>query len=487
MIDYALYAKIRHAVEVDRLTIPQAAASLGIDQRTVRRWIREKQFRQRLSVIRASKLDPFKADIIRMLESHPYTATQVFQKIREQGFAGRYSIVKRYVAKVRPKRSPAFLKLVFQPGEAAQVDWGSFGTVRVGSAMRRLSFFVMVLCHSRMMYLEFTTSQTMEHFLACHSNAFSFFGGIPKKVMVDNCKTAVLSHAVGQPAVLHPKYLDFAHHYGFTIAACGVRKANEKGRVENGVGYVKKNFLAGLEIPEFSALGPAAAIWLETVANVRIHGETKKLPVELLKEELASLQPLPAAVYDIATIREVRASSQFRVTVDANTYSVPARYAGKKLTMKLYPDRLCLYDQESLIVRHGRSYDHHQDFENPDHPKELLLQRKNARNQQTMVRFLALSPLANNYLDGLVSRRLNPNHHVAKIVALADLYGTDTVARALADAVTWQAFSSEYIINLCEQRSRLVQEPGPLMLTRGQDLLELTIEPPDLSVYEEKP
>jgi hypothetical protein len=391
------------------------------------------------------------------------------------------------VAKVRPKRSPAFLKLVFQPGEAAQVDWGSFGTVRVGSAVRRLSFFVMVLCHSRMMYLEFTTSQTMEHFLACHSNAFSFFGGIPKKVMVDNCKTAVLSHAVGQPAVLHPKYLDFAHHYGFTIAACGVRKANEKGRVENGVGYVKKNFLAGLEMPEFSALGPAAAIWLETVANIRIHGETKKLPVDLLKEELASLQPLPAAVYDIATIREVRASSQFRVSVDANTYSVPARYAGKKLTMKLYPDRVCLYDQESLIVRHGRSYDHHQDFENPDHPKELLFQRKKARDQQTMARFLSLSPQANNYLDGLVSRRLNPNHHVAKIVALADLYGTDAVARALADAVTWQAFSSEYIINLCEQRNRLVQEPGPLMLTRGQDLLELTIEPPDLSVYEEKP
>ena len=102
MIDYALYAKIRHAVEVDRLTIPQAAASLGIDQRTVRRWMREKQFRQRQSVVRASKLDPFKADIVRMLESHPYTATQVFQRIREQGFSGRYSIVKRYVAKVRP-------------------------------------------------------------------------------------------------------------------------------------------------------------------------------------------------------------------------------------------------------------------------------------------------------------------------------------------------------------------------------------------------
>lgn len=485
MISYELYAKIRHVIEVEGLTIPQTADSLGIDQRTVRRWMDEKQFRQRQTVVHASKLDPFKREIVRMLEGHPYTAIQVFQKIREQGFTGQYSIVKRYVAKVRPKRHPAFLKLVFQPGEAAQVDWGSFGTVRVGSAVRRLSFFLMVLAHSRMMYLEFTTSQTMEHFLACHQNAFAFFGGIPKKVMVDNCKTAVLSHPFGQPAVLHPKYLDFADHYGFTITACNVRKANEKGRVENGVGYVKKNFLSGLELPEFSALGPAASLWLTTVANVRIHGETRQRPADLLKEELSSLSRLPACVYDIATIREVRASSQFRVTLDANTYSVPARYAGKKLTLKLYPDRLCLYDQELLVARHVRSYDHRQDFEDPDHPKELLLQRKKARDQQTLVRFMTLSPQAKEYLDGLLAKRLNPHHHLAKIVALAESYGTDAVARAVADALVYQAFSSDYIANLCEQRSRLLPEPGPLMLTRGQDLLEITIDPPDLTVYGE--
>lgn len=486
MIDYELYAKIKHAIEIERLSIPQTAEALEIDRRTVRRWVDEKGFRQRQAVSRTSKLDPFKGEIVRMLDTYPYTATQVLQKIQEQGFGGRYSIVKRYVALIRPKRSPAFLKLTFQPGEAAQVDWGSFGTVRVGSTVRRLSFFVMVLCHSRMIYLEFTTSQTMEQFLACHQHAFSFFGGIPGKIMVDNCKTAVLSHPVGQSAVLHPTFLDFANHYGFTIAPCGVRKANEKGRVENAVGYVKKNFLAGLDMPEFSCLGPAAAIWLETVANVRTHAVTRKKPVDLLKEELPSLMPLPVAVYDIATIREVRASSQFRVALEGNSYSVPARYAGRKLTLKLYPDRLCLYDQESLVARHVRSYDRHQDIEDPDHPKELLLQRKKARDQQTVSRFLELSPQAKPYLDGL-SKRLNPNHHLAKIMALADIYGSDAVARAMADALEYQAFSSEYIANLCEQRNRLLPEPGPLMLTRGQDLLEMTIEPPNLAIYEDKP
>lgn len=108
------------------------------------------------------------------------------------------------------------------------------------------------------MYVEFTVSQTMEHFLACHQNAFDFFGAVPKRIMVDNLKSAVLKRIVGQAPVFNPKYLDFAHHHGFAITACNVRAGNEKGRVENGVGYVKKNFLAGLDIPDFAAIHPAA-------------------------------------------------------------------------------------------------------------------------------------------------------------------------------------------------------------------------------------
>ena len=116
-----------------------------------------------------------------MLERYPYSAAQVFQRLREHGFDGGYSLVKAYVRAVRPRRQPAFLTLAFAPGECAQVDWGMFGAVPVGQTQRRLSFFVMVLCYSRMLYVEFTVSQTMEHFLACHQHAFEFFGGIPHK------------------------------------------------------------------------------------------------------------------------------------------------------------------------------------------------------------------------------------------------------------------------------------------------------------------
>ena len=181
MIDYEIYVKIRHYFTRDHLRYSQIANILGLDQRTVAIWANEKRYRARKSTLRKSKLDPFKNHIIQMLEKHPYTAQQIYQRIKEDGFKGRITIVEDYVRKIRPPKIKAYLKLAFAPGECAQVDWGSYGTVRVGSTTRRLSFFVMVLCHSRMMYLEFTVSQTMEHFLGCHLNAFHFLVRFPRK------------------------------------------------------------------------------------------------------------------------------------------------------------------------------------------------------------------------------------------------------------------------------------------------------------------
>jgi transposase len=278
MIDYETFARIKHLHEQKSLEPTQIAQELALDLRTVARWLAEKRFRSRDCTVRPSILDPFKDDIIRMLESHPYTAQQVL------------------LHKVRPSQKSAFLTLAFAPGECAQVDWGSYGSIKVGDTSRRLSFFVMVLCYSRQIYVEFTVSQTMEHFLACHVNAFTAFGGVPARIMVDNLKSAALKHALGQVPTFNPKYQDFASHHGFIITACGVRKPNEKGRVENGVGYVKKNFLAGTELPDFMALAPAVKLWLDSVANVQIHGETRKKPVDMLMEEQPHLhtasQPL---------------------------------------------------------------------------------------------------------------------------------------------------------------------------------------------------
>ncbi len=208
MINYEIFCKIKHLNKREKLTASQIAEELALDPRTVRKLLVQKQFLPRKTNQRPSKLDPFKNDIVRMLNTHRYSAAQVLQRIREQRFDGGYTIVKEYVRKVRPPKSPAFLTLAFAPGECAQVDWGSYGAVNVGSTRRRLSFFVMVLCYSRMMYVEFTVSQTMEHFLGCHQNAFDFFGAVPKRIMIDNLKSAVLRRIVGQAPTFNPKYLD---------------------------------------------------------------------------------------------------------------------------------------------------------------------------------------------------------------------------------------------------------------------------------------
>jgi len=486
MIDYQTFSQIKDLREQKKLTPQQISRNISIDPRTVNNWLTEKKFRPRKSVIRKSKLDPFKDSIIRMLESYPYTAIQIFQRIGEEGFKGKYSIVKRYVQKVRPTRTPASLTLAFAPGECAQVDWGSYGSIRVGETSRRLSFFVMVLCYSRQMYVEFTVSQTMEHFLACHANAFAAFGGAPSRIMVDNLKSAVLEHPFGQTPVFNPRYLDFAGHYGFNVTACNVRKPNEKGRVENAVGYVKKNFLDGNDLPDFRALNPAVKNWLNSVANVRLHAATHKKPAEMLTEEKPHFLPLPLNPCDTGNVAQVRASSQFRVAFDSNRYSVPAKFAGMRLTMKTYPDQIFFYHDAGIIAKHQRSYERNQDIEDPDHPKELIAQRKRALDQKLLSRFLALSPRAIVYFEQLEARHLNAGNHVRKIIALADIYGDDAVVAAMDDAVILNAAGAEYIANILECRARKLPEPGPLHLTRRSDLLDIEIKRPDLSIYDVK-
>jgi len=484
VIDYETFCKIHDCHDRQGLTIAQTAGALGLHPKTVATWVARPHFGPRRSRPRGSVLDPFKPRITRLLDTHPYSAQQIFQRLREEGYRGGVTIVRDYVRRIRPTKLPVYLKLHFAPGECAQIDWGSFGTVAVGNTRRRLSFFVIVLAYSRLMYIEFTVSQTMEHFLACHEHAFAAFNGVPAKIMVDNLKSAVLQRLAGVAPVFNPRYVDFARHYGFAIAPCNVARANEKGRVESGVGYVKKNFLRGLELTELSAIQAAAHVWLDTIANVRIHGETHQRPVDLFAQERPHLLPLNQHRYDVARPATTIASSQFRITLDTNRYSVPYAFAHRRLTVKAYPDRICIYFDTELIARHKRSYARHQDIEDPEHAKGLLTQRVRAREQRLMLRFLALSPDAQAYWEGLEQKRFNARQHVRKILALSEIYPHDAVARAISDGLAFQAFSAEYIANILESRARTLPEPGPLQLTRRADLLDIDIPPPDLNVYD---
>jgi len=260
MLNSEQFARLRYLLDGEHGCLAQVAQALSLNIKTVQVWATRKTYAARPQPHRPSQLDEHKAEIVRRLHQHPYSARQILNQLRERGYQGGYSILTDFIRQVRPQPQNAYLTLRFAPGECAQIDWGYAGTLMGGSTRRRLSFLVMGLCFCRRMYLEFTLTETLEQFLACQQNAFAQWGGAPKRLMVDNLKSAVLSHPAGQPAVYNPHYLDFAAHYGCELRACNVRAAHEKGRVENGVGYAKKSFLNGRELSgSLAGINPTSA------------------------------------------------------------------------------------------------------------------------------------------------------------------------------------------------------------------------------------
>jgi transposase len=476
-----------HALHRELSSIRAVARHLGVHRKTVREAIRSDRPPRYTRADRGSLIDPYRGWILGKLEQYPdLTAARLFHMLQERKYSGGYSVVKRCVRELRPRVLPAHFTMEFAPGECAQADWGCWRSVDVHGGRRRLSFFVIVLCHSRMLYVEFFYGEAMEHWLAAHKNAFEFFGCVPAKVLVDTCKTAVTRPAIGdQPAVYNTQYLDFAAHYGFTPIACTRKKPNQKGRVENAVGYVRTSFLEGREPASIEAMNPAIAHWRDTVANVRVHGTTGRRPVDLFTEvDRAALRPLPVGPHPCAAEKTVAATSRFRIMVDTNRYSVPAAFASRKLTLRLTAGRVTVYDgQQQLIADHPRSYAHGQTILNPDHERDLILRTRHARDQHQLGRFLTLGSAADAYLTGLRERRPDWRSHVRRINALVEIHGRDEVARLLADACEHHAFSSEYVLNILDARNRMLPEPGALHLTRGQDLLEIELPEPNMEIY----
>jgi transposase-like protein len=197
VIDYQTFCHLRQLRDRDGLNAAQIARELGLHPQTVSLWIDRTTYDRRKAPPRSSKLDPFKPTISRLLDRRDYSANQILALLKEEGYTGGATILREHVARVRPRHRQAFLKLRFAPGQTAQVDWGSAGVIQVGNTRCQLSFFVMVLCFSRRMYLEFTLRQSQEHFLSAHHNAFVFFGGVPSEVIVDYVPRHIIDHDGG--------------------------------------------------------------------------------------------------------------------------------------------------------------------------------------------------------------------------------------------------------------------------------------------------
>jgi len=229
MIAPELHTQIRRLFYAEHWRLNTIAETLGVHHDTVRRVVESERFLRSGTQLRPSQLDPYKAVIVATLEQYPrLRATRLWAMVRERGYPGSAIQVQRYVRTVRPAaRAEAYLRLDTLAGEQAQVDWGHFGQIRVGSATRPLSCFVLVLSWSRACYARFALDQTLESFLRGHVEAFTTLQGVPRTLLYDNLKSVVLER-VGDHIRFHPRLLELAGHYHFAPQPCAVARGNEK-------------------------------------------------------------------------------------------------------------------------------------------------------------------------------------------------------------------------------------------------------------------
>jgi transposase len=213
---------------------------------------------------RPSKLDPFKGAVAEWLEKDPgVSAAVIEQKLRAAGYQGGHSILREYVRSVRPRLTPkpAFVRMEPPAGERFEVDWGHFGAISYAGDMRKLYAFALVDAHSRMLYVEFTHSQSFGTFARCHMHAFTALGGIARQIAYDNLATAVVEHD-GRIVRFLPRFLAFAREYGFFPHACNPASGWEKGKIERAIGYLRQNFWPLREFTDLHDINRQARQWL---------------------------------------------------------------------------------------------------------------------------------------------------------------------------------------------------------------------------------
>ena len=235
MISPELRARIRRLFYAEHWKIGTIAAELRVHHDAVERAVEPERFINVAYRAKAVSLDPYKDFVRATLEQYPrVVSTRILEMIRQRGYKGSVWPLRRFVKDVRPgSRHEAFFRLSTLPGEQGQVDWGSFGRISIGNTMRLLSCFVMVLSWSRALFARFVLDQTMESFLRCHHEGFLRFGGVPRSLLYDNLKTAVLER-VGDVIRFHPRLLDFAGPVSYTHLDVYKRQASRGGRTPRG-------------------------------------------------------------------------------------------------------------------------------------------------------------------------------------------------------------------------------------------------------------
>lgn len=483
MIAPSTQAQVLHLFYSEKRTQRAIASLLGVSREAVGAILcrRGVQLERAGGNKRASILTPHYPQIDRLLREDPSrSAVNILQRLRTAGYTGGLTILKDYLAACRPTSQPAaYLSLEFLPGQAAQVDWGEFGDVfGIG---RKVHCFVMVLCHSRLLYVEFTLSANFESFIRCHEHAFAFFGGVPREVWYDNLATAVAERR-GKLVRFQPRFSVYTGHHRFNPIACNPASGNEKGRVEDGVRYVRYNFWPGRTFVELDDLNAQAKNWLRDFANRRTHAVTHKVPELIFEEEKKALMSL-SGPFDTDEVHSVKVSSLFRVDFDGNKYSVPWRLSGRIVTVRANEKDVRLFYGVKRIAYHPRCWKRGETSSRKEHEEGLLEHKPGARPSADIQTIKSLGPNAKRYMDMIPAQTASIRSELNRLMVLIVVYGAEAVEKTMGSALSAGFVGATHLERmLMRDSSTADKRPEPIELSDSR--LNVATVVPDLKSYD---
>jgi len=396
MIEMEDWFMIRE-LQAQGLSITAISDKTGYDRKTVRKYLKSTTIPEpKHRAKKESKLDQYKDHIIKKLNEGPFTASRLFRKIQEMGFTGKCTIVRDFIRKVRPEQGvQAVYRYETKPGVQSQVDWSEFGNVEIDGKMLKLYCFNMVLGYSRMRYIEYTLSIDVYTLIQCHVNAFRYFGGYTNEILYDNMKQIVIARALkSSESEWNTRYEDFFRHYGFIPRLCRSYRAQTKGKIENNVGYVRRDFFLGGIFSSLADMNSQSLKWLARVNSV-VHGTTHEIPLERFKAE--GLKPIDG-VPEYLVIREEarKISRDCFISYLGNKYSVPYRFAGREATLQIFDskfrvivggEQVCEHEILAGSCRVSRIKDHFKGL-----LSEILMENKANMNKsgQSILKFESL-------------------------------------------------------------------------------------------------
>lgn len=457
------------------------ADQLAINRESVAKYLSNPN-PERNKISRPSKLDQFRDAIKDMLAINPHASAAVIrQRIAASGFTGGISIVKEYLRTIRPKRRRAFIRFETAPAEQAQIDWGHFGTMIFGDTTRKLYCFAILLCYSRLLYLEFTLSQNQQVLHRCLLNAFRFFGGCPRELVHDNMLTAVIERD-GPLIRYNEAFLEFLRPLHITPRACNPRQPQEKGKVEKGViHYIRHNFWPLREFKGLLDLQAQAGHWRDTVANVRLHATTGTRPIDRAKDE--ALTPLPELLPDCRESAMAKVHTDFAIRFDGNAYSTPPWTVGMQVRVLADQHTLTIYLKDKPIATHQRCWQRRQRIELAHHREAAFKGMRRQWQSAEVAAFVSLGNDARLYLEEITRAGLALKKNVVKLLELKDTYGQAAVTSALKRAIINNLYGAHYIENILRQESSPVKNHPPVRL-KEERLNHIRLEEPNLAEFD---